>query len=69
MKYVVDITETTTKYLIVDATNEYQAKEAAINAYTKGKIQMGARDYYDTNIDIVRKADRIDCVTLESLEV
>lgn len=69
MKYVVDITETTTKYLIVDADNEYDAKEAAIKAYTKGEIHMNARDYYDTYIDVVRKADRIDCVTLESLEV
>lgn len=60
MKYVVEIEETLTKYIIVNADNATEAEIIANDAYNNEVVTLDYNDYVCTEFKVLRKADADD---------
>ena len=60
MKYVVEIEETLTKHVIVNADNAAEAEIIANDAYNNEVVTLDYNDYVCTEIKVLRKADEDD---------
>lgn len=66
MKYVVEVTETLVKCVIVETNSPGEAEIIADDAYKNEEFVLTADDYMDTEFKFLRKADEIDvCEYLE----
>ena len=60
MKYVVEITETLVKHIVVEAEDASNALIAANRLYNEEEIVLDYRDYMDTEFECLREADEDD---------
>lgn len=60
MKYVVEITETLVKHIIVDADNSGDAEIIANDAYNNEKAVLDYNDYFGADFKVLREADESD---------
>ena len=60
MKYVVRVTETLVKDIIVDAEDEYKAVERAEDIYEGCEVILDSSDFVDKSIETLRKATEED---------
>ena len=60
MKYVVEITEKLTKYVVIEAESMRAAEEKAANIHYEGKIVLDYDDYDGADFKCLRKADEDD---------
>lgn len=60
MKYVVQITESYTDYFIVEAEDEIEATNTAIELYQKGDINLDSSIYCNVGVGCIRKANDYD---------
>lgn len=67
MKYLVRITETLRRDIIVDAENERDAYDMAEDAIVNDGIELDYNDYCDTDIEVLRKASKIDISLYEEI--
>lgn len=52
MKYLVRITETLAKDIVVEAADEDEAEDKAIALYEEGSIALDDGDYSDYDVDV-----------------
>lgn len=69
MKYVVRITETLVRTVIVDAENEQDAEDKVYNAYDDAQIVLDYKDFEEYEIETLRKATDFDNSLYDKLEV
>ena len=67
MKYIVEITETLKRHFIVEAESFTAAEGKVIDAYNEEEITLDYRNYDDTNVVCLRKADEHDVEYYEEL--
>lgn len=60
MKYVVEITETLVKHIVVEADSFADAEIAANGFYNDEEVVLDYRDYMDTEFKCLREADEDD---------
>lgn len=60
MKYVVEVTETLVKHVIVEAESEGDAEIIANDAYNQEQFMLTAEDYLDTEFKCLREANWSD---------
>lgn len=60
MKYVVRVTETLVKHIVVEADSESKAEDKVFSAHYNGKITLDYNDYDDVNCDCIREAEEDD---------
>ena len=69
MKYVVRITETLVRTVIVDAENEQDAEDKAHSAYDDEQIVLDYSDFEECEIESLREATDFDNSLYDVLEV
>lgn len=69
MKYIVRITETLVRTVIVDAENEQDAEDKVYNAYDDAQIVLDYKDFEEYEIETLRKATDFDNSFYDKLEV
>lgn len=69
MKYVVRVTETLSRTVIVDANDSADAHDKVEKAYDSENIVLDYRDYHGYEIDAVRVACPGDIEMFEEVEV
>lgn len=69
MKYIVRITETLVRTVIVDAENEQDAEDKVYNAYDDAQIVLDYKDFEEYEIETLRKATDFDNSLYDKLEV
>lgn len=69
MKYIVRITETLVRTVIVDAENEQDAEDKVYNAYDDAQIVLDYKDFEEYEIETLRKATDFDNSLYDVLEV
>lgn len=67
MKYVVEITETSVKHIVVDAESSSDAEIIANNAYNNEEIILDYNNYLDTEFNVLRVADESDISEYENI--
>lgn len=60
MKYIVEITETLVKHVIVEASSDGDAEIIANDAYNNEDIVLDADDYVDAEFRTLRQANKDD---------
>ena len=60
MKYVVEVTETLVKHVIVEAKSTEEAEDKVSDAHRKAKIILDYDDYEDVSFECLREADEDD---------
>ena len=68
MKYVVEITESLVKHVVVDANSMREAEDKAQKAHTDSKIVLDYSDYEDVDFKCIRKADEDDIADYVDVE-
>ena len=68
MKYVVEVTETLVKHVIVEADNQGEAEIIANDAYNEDEFIVGPEDYMDTEFKCLREADEDDLNGYETIQ-
>lgn len=68
MKYVVEITESLVKHVVVDANSMRKAEDKAQKAHTDSKIVLDYSDYEDVDFKCLRKADEDDIADYVDVE-
>ena len=69
MKYIVRVTETLVRTVIVDAENEQDAEDKVYNAYDDAQIVLDYKDFEEYEIETLRKATDFDNSLYDKLEV
>lgn len=67
MKYVVEITETLVKHIIVDTDNSGDAEIIANDAYNNEKVVLDYNDYFGAEFKVLREADESDISGYENI--
>ena len=60
MKYVVEVTETLVKHVIVEAKSTEEAEDKVSDAHRKAEIILDYDDYEDVSFECLREADEDD---------
>lgn len=60
MKYVVEVTETLVKHVIVEAESTEEAEDKVSDAHRKAEIILDYDDYEDVSFECLREADEDD---------
>ena len=60
MKYVIEVTETLVKHVVVEAESKSDALIYANSLYNDEEIVLDYRDYMDTEFSCLREADEDD---------
>lgn len=68
MKYVIEVTETLVKHVIVEADSQGEAEIVANDAYNEEKIILDSESYLDTEFKCVREADEDDIKGYETIQ-
>lgn len=68
MKYLVEVTETFARHVIVDAKDMQDATNIVQNTYENGDIVLDYEDFYDTYIHCLRKACDEDSAYYEEVK-
>lgn len=68
MKYLVEVTETLVRHVIVDAEDMQDATNIVQNAYENGDIVLDYEDFYDTYIHCLGKACDEDSAYYEEVK-
>lgn len=68
MKYVVEITETLVKHVIVDAESIEEATDKVSDAHREAKIVLDYDDYEDVDFECLREADKDDVADYINVE-
>lgn len=68
MKYIVKVTETLARTLVVEAENEGDAIVKADMAYVDGEIVLDYDDFDEYNVSVLRKATADDYKFYDILE-
>jgi len=68
MKYVVEITETLVKHVVVDADNSGNAEIITNDAYNNEKVVLDYNDYFGAEFKVLREADESDIADYVNVE-
>ena len=64
-KYVVRVTETLNRYVIIEAEDNCEAEEIAENLCNAGEINLVCEDFFERNVNAVREASEYDVKTIK----
>lgn len=67
MKYVVEITETLVKHVVVEADSSGDAEIIANDAYNNEKVVLDYNDYFGADFKVLREADDSDISEYENV--
>lgn len=67
MKYVVEITETLVKHVVVEADNSGDAEIIANDAYNNEAIVLDYNNYFGVDFKVLREADESDISGYENI--
>lgn len=67
MKYVVEITETLVKHVVVEADNSGDAEIIANDAYNNEVITLDYNNYFGADFKVLREADESDINGYENI--
>ena len=68
MKYVIEVTETLVKHVVVEADGQGEAEIIANDAYNEEKIILDSESYLDTEFKCIREADEDDIKGYETIQ-